>query len=119
MHLYLKDVNADDSSCQYIWLLILGEVMSLACCVTEQLSANCKLQIANYKLLIANCQLPIADCQLQIENCKFPIANCQLQIANCQFLIWVVDKYSAADINLSQLLNVIEVRVTTRGWISV
>ena len=55
--------------------------------------------------------MPIANCQLQIANCKLPIAN-------CQFLNWVVDKFSA-DNNLSQLLNVIEVRVTTRGYISV
>ena len=54
MHPYLKHVNADDRGCQNILLLILGEVTSLACCVTEQLNDNCKLQIANCKLPIAN-----------------------------------------------------------------
>ena len=68
MHPYPKHGNADDRGCQNILLLILGEVTSLACCVTEQLNDNCKLQIAN--------------CQLQIVNCKLPIANCQLPISN-------------------------------------
>ena len=62
--------------------------------------------------------MPIANCQLLIVNCQLPIAKWKLQIANCKFLIWVVDKYSEA-INLSQRLNIFEVRVTTRGYISI
>ena len=62
--------------------------------------------------------MPIENCKLQIANCKLQIANCKLQIANCKFLILVVDKYSE-EINLSQRLNIFEVRVTTRGYISV
>ena len=68
MHPYLKHVNADDRGCQNILLLILGGVTSFACCVTEQLNDNCKLQIANYKLQIANCKLQIANCKLPISN---------------------------------------------------
>ena len=68
MHLYLKHVNAYDRGCQNILLLILVEVTSIACCVTEQLNDNCKSQIVNCKLTIANCQLPIANCKLPISN---------------------------------------------------
>ena len=70
MHPYPKHGNADDRGCQNILLLILGEVTSLACCVTEQLNDNCKLQIVN-------CKLSIASCELQIINYKLPIANCK------------------------------------------